>query len=150
MDFLDQLVESGEKTEIYFNLPEVDLQKSYEKGKWNIRMILVHLSDAESVLHDRIKRVISEPKGVIWAFDQDLWCRNLDYQNFPLEISKGIFTANRKSVIYLAEKYYKTLGHLEFVHSETGLRILKQEFEKVANHNISHLHQIEKALKIKG
>ena len=147
MNLLKQLIESGEKTEMYYNLPESDLLKTYENGKWNIKMILVHLSDAESVLHDRLKRVISEPKGVIWAFDQDLWSKNLDYENFPLEISKGIYAAKRKSVIYLAEKFYTKCGHKEFVHSETGLRTLSQEFEKIANHNLSHLNQIEIALK---
>jgi hypothetical protein len=33
-------------------------------------------------------------------------------------------------------------GHLEFVHSETGIRTLKAEFDKVASHNEHHLAQI--------
>jgi hypothetical protein len=43
--------------------------------------------------------------------------------------------------------HYDTDGHREFVHSETGVRTLKEEFEKVASHNEHHLEQIELALK---
>ena len=37
-------------------------------------------------------------------------------------------------------------GHLEFVHNETGVRTLKQEFDKVATHNEHHLEEIMMAL----
>lgn len=148
MDIINQLVETKIRTEAFFNLSDTDLQKTYGVGKWCIRKILVHLADAEGVLHDRVKRIIAEPKQVIWAFDQDLWCQNLDYENFPLEISKELFSSNRQSIIFLAERYYQTLGDKEFVHSETGVRTLKQEFDKVANHNKGHIEQIEFALKL--
>lgn len=147
MNIIEQLTETKIMTEAFFDLSENDLQKSYGIDKWNIRKILVHLADAESVLHERLKRIISEPKQVIWAFDQDLWCKNLNYDSFPLEISKGLFSANRQSVIFLADNYYQKLGDKEFVHSETGIRNLKQEFDKIANHNKGHLEQIELALK---
>ncbi len=127
-------------------MTENDLLKSYGFGKWTIKQILVHLSDADAVLLGRIKRIISEPKQVIWAFNQDLWCENLDYKTFPLETSKAIFLANRQTIIYLAQKYYKTLGAKEFVHSETGIRTLKEEFDKVASHNQGHIDQIKLAL----
>jgi hypothetical protein len=41
---------------------------------------------------------------------------------------------------------------LEFIHSETGIRTLREEFDKVAAHNQQHLAQIEMALrqKVKG
>lgn len=146
MDLLNLLTNTLNETSKYYNLTENDLCKSYDDGKWTIKQILVHLSDAEGVLLYRIKRIISEPKQIIWAFEQDLWCKNLDYTNFPLEISKAIYLANRQTVIYLAEKYYNILGHKEFVHSETGIRTLKDEFDKVALHNQGHIEQIKLAL----
>jgi putative acetyltransferase len=48
-------------------------------------------------------------------------------------------------VIYYADQYYETHGHLEFVHSVTGVRTLKDEFDKVASHNAHHLAQIRAA-----
>jgi len=149
MNILTTLTNTKNETEKYFDLSKEDLTKTYAPGKWTIKQILVHLSDADSVLLDRIKRVISEPKQVIWAFDQDLWSENMDYKNFPLEISKAVYLANRQVVIHLAENYYETLGHKEFIHSETGLRTLKDEFDKVGWHNQGHLEQIKLALESK-
>jgi hypothetical protein len=50
-------------------------------------------------------------------------------------------------MIYHAQMHYEKDGHREFVHSETGVRTLKDEFDKVASHNEHHLQQIELALK---
>lgn len=147
MKIRTKLIETQQQTESFFNLPPSDLEKNYGENKWNVRKILVHLADAESVLHERLKRIISEPKQVILAFDQDLWSEKLNYQNFPLEISKSLYSANRKSIIYLADGYYEKFGDIEFVHSQLGIRTLKDEFDKVAQHNLGHINQIELALK---
>ncbi|MPR34058.1 DinB family protein [Salmonirosea aquatica] len=149
MSLVDALIDSKSETLKFYDLNSDDLLQSYEPGKWSIREILVHLADAESVLHERIKRVIAEPRQVIWAFDQDLWWQNLDYAHFPLEISKSLFMANRDSVIYLAERHYDGSEKREFIHSQTGLRTLKDEFDKVLWHNQNHLVQIRRALSIK-
>ena len=134
------------KTLKYFDLPESDLAKPYAPGKWTIRELLNHIVDAETVLYDRVRRVIAEPKSVIWAFEQDAWCQALDYKTFPLKINKTIFLAVRAGVEYLVLQHYEKHGDREFIHSETGLRTLKKEFEKIAWHNQHHLIQIEQAL----
>lgn len=100
------------------------------------------------MLYDRIRRVLSEPRQVIWAFAQDAWAANLNYANVPLDLSKSIYSATRDGVIYYARLHCESKGDLEFVHSETGVRTLQQEFDKVAWHNAHHLEQIENALHI--
>lgn len=146
MDLIAQLLDTKSKTLAYYHLDEFYLLKRYGEGKWTIKQILTHLADAESVLYDRIRRIIAEPKQVLWAFNQDLWCINLAYEKYPLELSERLFSSVRDNVIYLAGNYYLSDGHKEFIHSETGIRTLKDEFDKVASHNLAHLHQIETAL----
>lgn len=146
MQILENLARSKAETELFFDLSESDLNKSYAPGKWTVREILHHLADAESVLYDRIRRVISEPKPVIWAFNQDLWATNLSYLSLPLDASKAVYTSVRRMIMLQAELHYEPHGHLEFIHSETGLRTLKDEFDKVVWHNDNHLAQIRKAL----
>ena len=145
-----KIIEKLETTKVttlnYYDLKAEHLDKSYGSGKWTIRYILHHLADAETVLYNRIRRVISEPKQVLWAFDQDAWARELDYSSVPVELSKHIYAAVRDGIIYNARLHYESNGHREFVHSETGVRTLKQEFDKVAMHNEYHLEQIKKAL----
>lgn len=146
MDIINRLEETRDQTLRYFDLGEDQLERTYGPGKWPVRFILHHLADAETVLFDRIRRVLSEPRQVIWAFDQDAWAKGLGYARQPLELSRRIYDAVRSGVIYQARDQYETNGHREFVHSETGVRTLKAEFDKVAAHNQHHLDQIHLAL----
>ena len=149
MNIITQLESARDRTLRYFDLPDADLTKTYAPGKWSIRLILHHLADAETVLNDRIRRTISEPRPALLVFDQDAWARRIDYEQMPLELSRGIYAATRAGMIYLAREHYERDGQLEFVHSETGVRTLKEEFDKVAAHNEAHLRQIEKALQVR-
>ena len=147
MDIVTRLEAARARTLKHFELSEEQLERSYAPGKWTVRFLLHHLADAETVLYDRIRRIISEPRQVIWAFDQDAWAGKLDYSGMPLEFSRRIYDSVRSGVIYQARLHYDASGHLEFVHSETGVRTLKDEFDKVAVHNEHHLGQIEVALR---
>lgn len=147
MDIVRRLETCRDRTLRYFDTSEAELGRCYGPGKWSVRYLLHHLADAETVLFDRIRRTISEPRQVLWAFDQDAWAKGLDYSRMPLDVSRRIYEAVRAGVIHHARMHYETNGHLEFVHSSTGVRTLKDEFDKVAWHNEHHLEQIESALR---
>jgi hypothetical protein len=97
-------------------------------------------------MFERIRRILSEGRRVLWAFDQDAWAQALDYSSMPLGLSRDIYSSARAGICYLASLHYDTSGHLEWIHSETGIRTLKAEFDKVAEHNEHHLRQIRTAL----
>lgn len=147
MQIIQSLEATRDETLGHFHLGEPELARSYAPGKWSIRFILHHLADAETVLFDRIRRVLSEGRGVLWAFDQDAWAKGLEYTERPLNLSRRIYESTREGIIYYARINYSNNGHLEFVHSETGIRTLKDEFDKVAAHNEHHLEQIRTALR---
>ncbi len=83
---------------------------------------------------------------MLWAFDQDAWAQSLDDQVRPLALSRDLYLASREGVMFYASRCYDAKGHLEWVHSETGVRTLKDEFDKVVWHNAKHLEHITKAL----
>ena len=147
MDIVTRLEAARDRTLRCFDVSGEQLDRTYGPGKWPVKFILHHLADAETVLFDRIRRVLSEPRQVLWAFDQDAWAKGLDYSRMPLELSRRIYDAVRAGMIYQARLHYDLDGHREFVHSETGVRTLKVEFDKVVQHNEHHLEQIEAALK---
>jgi hypothetical protein len=147
MNIVPRLEATRNQTLQYFGLGNEQLDRSYGSGKWSVRFILHHLADSETVLFDRIRRILSEPKQVLWAFDQDAWAKGLDYSTIPLDLSRRIYDAVRAGIIYQARMHYDKSGHREFVHSETGIRTLKDEFDKVVSHNEHHLEQIDLALK---
>jgi hypothetical protein len=146
MDLIQRLEETRDQTLKFFALADDELALTYAPGKWSVRFILLHLADSETVLFDRIRRILSEPRQVLWVFDQDAWAKGLEYSRVPLDLSSRVYESVRNAVIYYARLYYEPKGHLEFVHSVTGVRTLKDEFEKVASHNQHHLDQIRTAL----
>jgi hypothetical protein len=141
-----ELERTRDETLSYFGLPDADLSRTYGPGKWSIRYVLHHLADAETVLHDRICRIVSEPRQVLWVFDESAWARGLDYSQKPLPLARPVYESLRNTIIYYAGEHYESKGHLEFVHSVTGVRTLKDEMDKVASHNEQHLAQIRIAL----
>ncbi len=146
MQLIKQLEETRDETLALFALDENSLARTYAPGRWSVRFILHHLADGETVLFDRIRRVLSEPRQVLWVFDQEAWATGLDYSRVPLDISCRVYESVRNAIIYYAKEHYEQKGHLEFVHSVTGVRTLKDEFDKVASHNAHHLSQIRTAL----
>jgi hypothetical protein len=146
MDIIEQLEQTKAETLTYFDLLEGDLQKTYGPGKWSVRYLLHHLADSETVLFYRIRRVISEPKQVIWVYDQDAWAQKLDYSRVPLELGRRLYDVSRDGIIHYAREHYEGSDAITFVHSETGIRTLRDEFDKVVSHNQHHVRDIRKAL----
>ena len=147
MQPITDLERTRDETLKCFSLGDDDLERTYGPGKWSVRYLLHHISDSEVVLHDRICRVLSEPRQVLWWYDQDAWAKGVDYSTKPLDISRRVYESVREAIIYYAGLHYEDKGHLEFVHSVTGVRTLKEEFDKAADHNEHHLEQIRQALK---
>jgi hypothetical protein len=150
MQLIADLESTRDETLRYFSLSDEDLARTYAPGKWPVRYILQHLTDSETVFYDRIRRVLSEPRQVIWWYDEDAWSKALNYSERPLEMARSIYESVRAAMIFYARLHYEKDGHLEFVHSMTGVRTLKDEFEKTASHNEHHLSQIRKALNLTG
>ena len=146
MTILDALDTTRDETLRHFALGLRALGAVPAPGRWSVRFLLHHLADAETVLAERIRRILSEPRPLLSAFDQDAWSRALDYEKQPLALSRDRFAATRAGTRFLAEQWYESRGHLEWVHSETGVRTLKDEFDKVAAHNEHHLRDIRAAL----
>jgi DinB family protein len=146
MQLIERLEATRDETLSYFTLGAADLARSYAPGKWSVRFILHHLADSETVFYERVRRVLSEPRQVLWVVDQDAWAKGLDYAQVPLALSRHVYEAVRNALIYHAGLHYERHGGLEFVHSVTGVRTLKDEFDKVAAHNAHHLSQIRTAL----
>jgi hypothetical protein len=146
LQIVDALNATRDETLPLFALDDARLDRTYGPGKWSVRYVLHHLADAETVLFERIRRVVSEGRRVIWAFDPDAWAGALDYPTRPMALSRDLYLAARAGVIHYALIHYDRNGHLEWIHSETGVRTLRDEFDKVAFHNANHLTQIALAL----
>ena len=143
---IGELERTRDETLRYFSLGDSDLARTYGPGKWSVRFLLHHLTDSEVVFTERLRRVISEPAMIVWYYDQDAWAKALDYTTRPLDASRPMYEALRSAIIADARRHYEPDGSIAFVHSRSGLRTLKDEFDKVAAHNEHHLGHIRRAL----
>jgi hypothetical protein len=84
-ELLNLLISTKEEMLKYFDLPGIELEKSYATGKWNIKEILHHLTDTEIQFQHRLKKIIAEPRQIISASDQDEWSAAFNYKNEPLK-----------------------------------------------------------------
>src|SRR5688572_28099816 len=109
-DVISSLTSTMEQTLIYFDLDDHLLKRTYGDGKWSISEILHHLCDAELIFLERLKRIIAEPKQVIWAYNQDMWNAAFDYANSPLGDKKSLYRMCREFNMGLVDKYYEVLG----------------------------------------
>jgi hypothetical protein len=113
-----------------------------EPGKWSIRQIVAHLSDAEIVGAMRMRRVIAENDPKIEAYDQDAWVNNLDYAkrkpSQSLETFRRIRTENYELLKDLPEATFERSG----THSENGPMTLKRFLKGYAEHAENHAAQI--------
>ncbi|NIV93009.1 hypothetical protein GWN42_09460 [candidate division KSB1 bacterium] len=86
----------AELTEIYAAGPErlravvkdlslADLSAYPQAGKWSIKEIVLHLADAEIMGAARIRQTFAEPGSTFAVYDQDVWAREFDYQNYDTE-----------------------------------------------------------------
>jgi hypothetical protein len=112
-------------------------------GKWSVRQILAHLSDAEMVAADRLRRIIAENNPTIVAYDQDAWAANLDYgrrkSSQALETFRRIRGESHELLKELPEATFQRTGK----HTERGTITLRQLLQLMAEHAEGHARQVQ-------
>jgi hypothetical protein len=137
-----QLISSMRETLALFDQAEAVMNRSYAPGKWTLREILVHLSDTETVLLDRLRRLAAEEEPTLMAFDENRWAAGLFYKTRDLAIARIQFEAARRSVIELLSTLNEKVDENVGTHSEAGTRT----FEQISNHVYDHCaHHLEQA-----
>jgi hypothetical protein len=136
------LVDTLCETLRFFELPAETLNKSYAPGKWNARELLIHISDAETVLLDRLRRLASEEKPILQAFDENRWVTGLLYARRDLALARQQFEAARRNVLELARTLNESVDTRSGTHSEAGTRTFQQILNTVVEHNAHHLEQL--------
>jgi hypothetical protein len=91
------LEDTRSETLKYFELSDPDLDRTYGPCKWPVRFLLHHLTDSETVFYDRICRVLSEPRQVLWVYDEHAWAKGLDYARKPLQLARPVYESLRRT-----------------------------------------------------
>jgi hypothetical protein len=121
--------------------PELDFVPA--PGKWSVRQIVAHLSDAETVGSDRFRRVIAEENPTLMWFDQDAWASRLNYArrktSESLETFRRLRLENHELLREVPEEAFARAG----MHSRNGRMTLRDLLEGYSGHAESHARQIK-------
>lgn len=112
--------------------------------KWSVRQILAHLSDAEMVAGDRVRRIIAENHPTLVGYDQELWAKNLDYQRRKTSQSLETFRRLRGENYDLLKEIPEAAFERTANHTERGTITLHQHVRLMAEHAESHARQLQK------
>ncbi len=120
------------------------LAKKPRPGKWSIREIIAHLTEAEMVMCCRARWIAFEDKPTLVPFDQGKWSQAWAREKEPLGETLGRLRLLRRSQVRLLKSlpkaHFKRTGH----HLERGIVTLKEQMETAAGHDLNHLEQIER------
>ncbi len=116
--------------------------RTYAPDKWILHELLIHLADTETVLLDRVRRLVAEPKPLLWAFDQDAWATGLAYPQRSLAQAELLFIAARDTLIEIVDHLPATALDHTGVHSERGKVTLAESLAGIARHTRHHVGQI--------
>ncbi|MEN8373956.1 MAG: DinB family protein [Gemmatimonadota bacterium] len=122
-------------------------------GKWSIRQIAVHVVDSELVGAVRFRMVLAEPGGALPFYDQDVWARELRYQEADERALAGhlaLFAALRERSIGILRGLDEGDWRKRGVHAEHGSVTLRQLLELYADHSERHAQQIVERRRLLG
>ena len=126
--------------------PASKLRKRPMPGKWSAGEIAAHLADAEIVIGFRLRLVLGTPGVSIAAYDQDAWASSGHYEKRDARKSVEQFRAFREANLALLKSLTSEQWKHHGIHSERGLETIQRIVEVTANHDTTHLQQIERIL----
>ncbi len=119
-------------------------------GKWSMTEVIQHLADSETVWAYRLRKVLAEDQPILSGYDQDLWARRFRYADVPMVEALALFTscrlANLRLLHQLSEEDFQRVG----VHSERGPETVQHMIALYAGHDLVHLRQIDRILRLHG
>jgi hypothetical protein len=130
--------------ELTAGLDDAALRRPEKPGKWSVMEVVQHLADSELVSGYRIRMILSEQAPTIQAYDQDLWARELRYNEAglpaALEVIRVLRSANLRLVRAQDDAHLDRFG----LHTERGQESLRRLVRMMAGHDLVHRRQIQR------
>ena len=128
------------------NVPAVQLRRPPAADEWSAAMTIAHMADAEMNYGVRLRLVLTEPRPLLVAFDENAWVERfagLDRDpKDTLTRWRVLREANLRIFLSLEDTEWKQAG----VHVERGEQTVEQIATLLADHDRNHLDQIRRAV----
>jgi hypothetical protein len=125
-------------------LDEAALRRPEAPGKWSILQVAQHLADSDLVSGYRLRLIVAQPGSQIQGYDQDLWVRELRYDEASLADALEQLTALRRANLRLLRSLDAAGLARSGEHSERGPESADKLMRLMAGHDLVHRRQIER------
>lgn len=126
------------------DIPANALPVSPSEDAWSIHEILVHLSDAEIVYSERLRRAIGDETATVASFDESAWGDRLQYANRDASAALGLVRALRTVNADLLRRLDAAGWERTVTHSEAGPISVARIVQTLVEHVDYHLAQIRR------
>ncbi len=113
-------------------------------GTWSIAQIAVHIWDSDAAATHRMKRIASEDRPLIIAYDETAFARDLRYHDMDLARVCTLFEQNRlhtaEMLRLLPDAAFDRFG----IHNQRGKVTLGEMVRLYVDHLAHHLSFIER------
>jgi len=114
------------------------------EGKWSAAEIVHHLGDSETTSGLRLRRLLSEDHPLIQGYDQDVYARELRYNEREIGPSLDLFRSTRATTAQLFDFMKDADWRREGTHSESGSYSAEDWLKIYAAHGHNHAAQISR------
>jgi len=114
------------------------------EGKWSAAEIVHHLGDSETTSGLRLRRLLSEDHPLIQGYDQDVYAKELRYNQREMGPSLDLFRSTRACTAQLFDFMTDEDWRREGTHSESGSYSAEDWLKIYAAHAHNHAAQIRR------
>jgi uncharacterized damage-inducible protein DinB len=108
-------------------------------GKWSTLEVVCHLADSDSILADRMKRVIAEEQPQLIGFDETRFAAALAYHERDLEEELALIEQTRRQMARILRRLGPEALRRVGIHNERGPRTLEDLLSGATNHLTHHV-----------
>jgi len=125
-------------------LTEAEWSYKPSPDAWSVKEIVIHLGDSETVVVDRMKRVIAEDRPPMRTMYQELWAERLRYAELDPAPYLQLFRWLRETMTGVLRTLDADAFDRYGVHDEVGELTLKGLLIRYTEHVDGHAAQIER------
>ena len=134
-------------------LSESEMKARPVEGKWSIREIAFHLVDSETVAAVRIRQAITQSDRNLAFYDQDVWTRDLNYQDMSdeqLAAQLDLFEHLRRSMTLFFRRIEDDAWQRTGLHRRRGEMSVRDMLGLYTGHCEKHIQQIIERRRLLG
>ncbi len=126
--------------------PGAAFQRRPTPGEWNAATIVGHLADAELIYGVRLRTAITQPGGMLPAFDEEQWAQRFGPVDDDPAVALARFRALRDSTIAIVESLSDDEWERVGLHEVFGELSVRGLVDRIIAHDATHLDQLRTAL----